>query len=171
MRTNNLCAVTAKQGRSSWRGAVLASALLAALALGGCSSTPIPAPANEAAAPPAQCQGGPDCLTAPGSENGPAPVIPHQGQRIGARLAPVPPGAAAQLKLESDTGMLVVDVAPNAPAAAAGLRKGDVVLSVDNAPVSTMNGFSDALNAAAPNHVAKLEVSRNGKKRQTTLTF
>ena len=50
---------------------------------------------------------------------------------IGAGLQTITPTLAAALRLPTDSGVLVSDVLRGSPAQAAGLRIGDVLLSVD----------------------------------------
>jgi serine protease Do len=51
---------------------------------------------------------------------------------LGVYLQPLTPDLASELNLAPDTkGALIADVAPNSPAAAAGLQRGDVVIQAD----------------------------------------
>ena len=57
---------------------------------------------------------------------------------IGAGLQTITPTLAAALRLPTDSGVLVSDVLPGSPAQAAGLRIGDVLLSVDGMEVNNV---------------------------------
>jgi S1-C subfamily serine protease len=47
--------------------------------------------------------------------------------------------------------------------------KGDVLLSVDGAQVNSLADLTAAVNAAAPNHSAQFEMSRDGVARDVTI--
>jgi len=96
-------------------------------------------------------------------------IIAHQGARLDARFVPVTPSSAAQLKLDSDRGMIAAEVLPSGLAAKAGIAKGDVLLTVDGTAVNSRADLTAALNAAAPHHSAMFELSRNGVIRSVTI--
>jgi serine protease Do len=98
----------------------------------------------------------------------PAPIA-HEGARIGAVFIPVAPGSAATLRIESDRGLIVSDVASDGSAAKAGIQRGDVLLSVDGSPVNSLADLTSAVNAAAPRHKAEFEMSRNGSILDVTI--
>jgi serine protease Do len=58
----------------------------------------------------------------------------HRGE-IGVQAITITPVIAAGLHLSRDYGVLVEDVRPESPAAAAGLKSGDLVLSLEGRPV------------------------------------
>ena len=60
----------------------------------------------------------------------------------GATLDELPPSHPAYGQIE---GVLVTRVARNSPAAAAGLRRGDIILGVDGAGVSSIDDLAQAL--------------------------
>ncbi len=47
--------------------------------------------------------------------------------------------------------------------------KGDVLLSVDGTPVNSLADLTAAVNAAAPDHSAKFEMSRDGVARDVII--
>jgi S1-C subfamily serine protease len=96
-------------------------------------------------------------------------IIAHQGARLDARFGPVTPRSAAQLKLDSDRGMIAAEVVPGGLAAKAGIAKGDVLLTVDGSAVNSGVDLTAALNAAASHHSAIFELSRDGVKRSVTI--
>lgn len=60
---------------------------------------------------------------------------------LGAKLQNVTPEIAEGLGLKRATGALVASVSPNSPAAKAGLKSGDVIVSIDGQAVEDQNGF------------------------------
>ncbi|QHS09759.1 DegQ family serine endoprotease [Sinimarinibacterium sp. NLF-5-8] len=56
----------------------------------------------------------------------------------GASFAPVDDGTRSE---NGDSGIIVQDIQPNSPAARSGLRKGDVIVSVNRKAVTTMDQF------------------------------
>ncbi len=82
---------------------------------------------------------------------------------IGATFQSVSREIADSLGLERPSGALVADVAANSPAAEAGLKPGDVVLSIDNQPVEDHESLGYRIGSKLLGGTAKLGVSRNGK--------
>jgi len=60
----------------------------------------------------------------------------------------------------------VVDVAPNSPGHHAGLRSGDVILSLDGAPIRDSAAMVGRVLLAPPNRAVELEVVRLGRPMQ-----
>jgi serine protease Do len=80
------------------------------------------------------------------------------GKRLGLALSPIPEAARGQLGLEPGiSGVLIQRVEPNSPAAQAGLKQGDVIVSANNQPVS------------APADVAKAWTDSQEQKRPALL--
>jgi Do/DeqQ family serine protease len=87
----------------------------------------------------------------------------------GARLQSVTPEIAQSLGLPTPAGALVADVWPNGPAARAGLRQGDVIVSVDGAPVTDRASVNYAIGTHRPGDTVRLGVRRGGGEQQLTL--
>jgi len=80
------------------------------------------------------------------------------GKRLGLALSPIPEAARGQLGLEpGSSGVLIQRVDPNSPAAEAGLKQGDVIVSANRQPVS------------APADVAKAWSDAQGQKKPILL--
>ena len=85
---------------------------------------------------------------------------------IGAGAQDITPTLAEGLKLAQSWGVVVVDVTPDGPAAAAGLQIQDIILSADGRRIETMPALTAALYLHRIDQVVKLEVLR-GKERKT----
>ncbi|MET0294172.1 MAG: Do family serine endopeptidase [Phenylobacterium sp.] len=89
---------------------------------------------------------------------------------LGARTQPITSEMASALGLRTPQGALVSDLWPGGPAARAGLRQGDVVVSVDGQPVVDPAGLSYAIGAHRPGDGIVLGVmSPNGPRREARL--
>jgi serine protease DegQ len=82
---------------------------------------------------------------------------------IGIQTAPLTPEIARLLQVEADGGVLVLEVVPGGPAEQAGMRPGDVIMSVDGEPVDSVEAFLGALRARHPGDHLEVEVLRNGQ--------
>ncbi|MEK7703428.1 MAG: trypsin-like peptidase domain-containing protein [Myxococcota bacterium] len=81
---------------------------------------------------------------------------------LGMALGEIGPEMRAQLGLsKSDGGALLRDLDPNGVAARAGLRPGDVVLSVNGRDLQQPRDFVAIIRAAKPGSVLRLKVRRN----------
>jgi Do/DeqQ family serine protease len=85
---------------------------------------------------------------------------------LGARLQTVSPEVARSLGLATPQGALVADVWPGTPAARAGLKQGDVVVSADGQPVVDAAGVSYAVANHRPGDTVRLGVRRGGGQQE-----
>jgi serine protease Do len=85
---------------------------------------------------------------------------------IGAVAQEITPDLAAGLHLPQRWGVIVVDVKPDGPAAAAGLQIEDIILAADDRRVETLPSLSSALYLHRLDQVVKLEILR-GDERKT----
>ena len=69
------------------------------------------------------------------------------------------------------TGAVVGTVRTGGPAAAAGVRSGDVIVSVNGKPISSANELTSAVGALQPGDKATLEVQRGGSTLTLTVTL
>ena len=76
---------------------------------------------------------------------------------------------ARRLKLSAESGVLVVAVSGGGPAEAAGLRGGDVVLTLDGAPSPSVDAIHKLLTRERIGKRITLELLRNGARVQVGL--
>ena len=81
----------------------------------------------------------------------------------GARLQAVTPEIAESLGLRSPTGALVASVVPNSPAAKAGIKSSDLIVSIDGQTVDDPNAFDYRFATRPLGGNAQIEVQRSGK--------
>ena len=82
---------------------------------------------------------------------------------LGARLQAVTPEIAESLGLRSPTGALVASVIPNSPAAKAGIKSSDLIVSIDGQTVDDPNAFDYRFATRPLGGNAQIEVQRSGK--------
>jgi S1-C subfamily serine protease len=87
---------------------------------------------------------------------------------LGVALGDVTPEIAARLELPVSGGAAILDVAENSPAAAAGLRAGDIVVRVDDTPVNSSVDVRRAVRAKHPSDTITLTVRRGDAEKQFT---
>jgi serine protease Do len=84
---------------------------------------------------------------------------------IGAVAQEITPTLADGLKLSQHWGVIIADVNPDGPAAAAGLQVQDIVLTADDRRIETLPQLSSALYLHRLDQVLKLEVLRGDQKK------
>ena len=90
---------------------------------------------------------------------------------MGALLGPLTPEMAQQFGLKSDKGALINQVTPGGPAEKAGLKMGDVVTAIDGRPVNNADDLTMAVIAKAPGSTVNLDIVRNSKPTQISITL
>jgi serine protease Do len=90
---------------------------------------------------------------------------------LGVTIQNLNPDLAKAFGLNQGGGALVGDVSPGSPGAKAGLQRGDVILQLNGAPVSSSNDLSLKISQMAPGSVAHLQVDRNGQKQDINVTL
>ena len=101
----------------------------------------------------------------PPDDNGDDDNQPPGGQplgRLGLYAQTVTPDVATRLKLQTQSGAFVVQVAPGSAAARAGIVHGDVIHRVDRAEVTSAEELAKALSDLKPGQY-QLEVERKGR--------
>ncbi|HEV7904488.1 MAG TPA: PDZ domain-containing protein [Pyrinomonadaceae bacterium] len=68
-------------------------------------------------------------------------------------------------------GVVVREVSKDSPAAKAGLQKNDVLLRFDGEQISSAQKLQRLINESAPEHTARLTISRNGAEQELSVTL
>lgn len=68
-------------------------------------------------------------------------------------------------------GVGVAGVTENSPAAKAGVQKGDVILRFDGEGVTSVAKLQRLISEAAPQHTARLTISRSGAEQELSVTL
>jgi Do/DeqQ family serine protease len=83
---------------------------------------------------------------------------------LGATFDPVTPAIAESLGMQRPTGAIVKDVEPGSPAEKAGIRPGDVVLSIDGHAIEHPDALDYRLETAGPGKKVTLAMLSRGRK-------
>ncbi|MEC7946641.1 MAG: trypsin-like peptidase domain-containing protein [Myxococcota bacterium] len=84
---------------------------------------------------------------------------------MGVGLRPLDESLSAELGVPSGSGVVLGQIYPGTPAADAGLRAGDVLTTLDGAPVGDSAAVVRAIGSRKPGDVVKLGVVRDGRDR------
>jgi serine protease Do len=83
---------------------------------------------------------------------------------LGVAIQPLDSDMSKALNLPENSGVLVSDVTKDAPAAKAGVRRGDVIMSVDDHKVRTTGELRNAIAASGSSKTVRLRILREGKE-------
>jgi len=90
---------------------------------------------------------------------------------LGVSIQEVTPALAKAFGLPSAEGALIGDVTADGPGGKAGLQKGDVIVGLNGQPISDYQELRLRVSQSAPGETAKLDIYRNGQKRQISVTL
>jgi len=105
-----------------------------------------------------------------GEEDGPLPAAAVARSRLGLSVQTVNAEIADALGLHADKGALVTAVLPGGPGEEAGLKRGDVILRVDDAVVRGADGLAAAFSAIKPGREIDLTLMRGIKTLELSIT-
>ncbi len=95
---------------------------------------------------------------------------------LGIRMVSLTPEVKQQLKyrqnldLRDETGVLIVEVLPNSPAAQAGLRSGDVIIAIADTQITSTPQVQDIVESTPSGEELPLEVLRDNSPINLTVT-
>jgi serine protease Do len=85
--------------------------------------------------------------------------------RIGAYIQELTPEIAQRFGVSDKRGVLIADIVPDSPADRGGLHAGDIVVELDQRPISTAAMFRNRISLTEPQSVVKLKIFRDGEER------
>lgn len=88
--------------------------------------------------------------------------------QLGAIIADITPEMASQFAMDVHDGVLIQEVQPGTPAQRAGLREGDIVISLDGTRVHSSGALLKALRAHRPGDRVTMTVMRGGRSLTAT---
>jgi len=89
---------------------------------------------------------------------------------IGVSIGTIPENATETLGLKGRQGALVASVAPNGPAAKAGVEPGDVIIQFNGKPVKDRDALVSMVVATSPNTTVPVRVVRDREERTVNVT-
>jgi serine protease Do len=90
--------------------------------------------------------------------------------RIGVQIGSVPRAAAEGLGLKAGQGASVGSVMEDMPAAAAGIKAGDIILKINGRTVESSSDVSRTIASVKPGSKINLTIMREGKEREMAVT-
>jgi serine protease Do len=90
---------------------------------------------------------------------------------LGVQIQDVTPELARGLDLKVPEGVAIIEVHDNTPAEQAGLRNGDVVLSMDHKPTPNSSLFRNRVSLSHPGQRVAFEILRDGDVKQVDVVL
>lgn len=94
---------------------------------------------------------------------------PDVEESLGLRVEAITPELVRSLRLDNSKGVVVSQVAPDSPAAEAGIRRGDIVREINRQPVTDMESYTEATSRLTANAPALLLLERRGSSLYVAL--
>ncbi|MBV8551889.1 MAG: PDZ domain-containing protein [Acidobacteriaceae bacterium] len=92
------------------------------------------------------------------------------GSYLGIRLADIDPDRATALKLAEARGVEITEVEPGSPAAEAGLKTGDVLLTYNGENILGAQQLGRLVYETPPGHKIRVQYWREGRQETTVIT-
>ncbi|MEO7660069.1 MAG: PDZ domain-containing protein [Pyrinomonadaceae bacterium] len=92
------------------------------------------------------------------------------GGYLGVQTEEVSKENFAKFGLREVRGVAIEEVLENSPAAAAGMRDGDVIVRFNGEPVTSSRKLTRLVSEVAPDHQVKLTILRGGSEQEVTAT-
>ena len=90
---------------------------------------------------------------------------------MGVGTQPITPELQQQYGLSRSSGLLIAQVAPNSPAAAAGLQQGDIIVKVNGEDITDSVALVTLVRGMKPGDQVQLTIDRNGQEQTVTVTL
>jgi putative serine protease PepD len=95
----------------------------------------------------------------------------NNGGYLGVDISTLTPGLRQQYGLTPNSGVVILDIIPGSPAAAAGLQQGDVIVALDGHAVTTATGLQTAVEKDKPGQQVQVTYYRGASRKTTTVTL
>lgn len=90
---------------------------------------------------------------------------------IGVTIQDLDEVTAKALGIKEAKGALIGSVMPNEPADKAGLKSGDIVVKIENTPITSASDLTKVIASYKPGSKIKVTAVRDGKEKQFTVTL
>lgn len=90
---------------------------------------------------------------------------------LGVTMSPISDEKAKELKLFSPKGVYIEEVMKGGAADKAGMRKGDVIVSIDSTETATPSSVQEKVSSYHPGDKARITVIRGGESKTLEVTF
>lgn len=100
-------------------------------------------------------------------EHGPITSDPY----VGITYVPVDAAVQQQFRLAVSKGILITSIVSSGPAQRAGIRAGDVIVSIDGRAIGTDEEFTKELDAHKAGDQITVNINRYGQTRSATITL
>jgi Do/DeqQ family serine protease len=90
---------------------------------------------------------------------------------IGVSIQDIDPSMAQKKDLSTREGAYVVELSPDGAARKAGIEVGDIIVSVNNEPVSSASELQEQIANYRPGNTVKVSVIRSGTRRRFSVTL
>ena len=90
---------------------------------------------------------------------------------LGITMQEISDKIAEELKLSSRNGVYIVEVLKGGAAEKAGIKAGDILLSIDSVKVASSSSVQETVSRFSPDDVAVVTVLRNGKEKEFEVVF
>ena len=88
---------------------------------------------------------------------------------VGITVQPINSSLSKYLDIQGDLGLMVTAVDPQGPSAKAGLREGDIILSIDGLKTTDISTYQLKMNEISADQTISVEYRRKGKTAQTNI--
>ena len=99
-------------------------------------------------------------------------IIKHGGVkrgRVGVLIQDLTPDLAKAMKIDADSGAVITRVVPGSAADKAGLKQGDVIVSLNDEVIKGASGLRNRVGLMRPGQRVKIGYFRNGEKKNLLL--
>lgn len=90
---------------------------------------------------------------------------------LGMQVQGMSPKIAQALQLPGSIGVIVRDISIDGPAAHAGIRRGDVILKMNDQAIETFEGLLKVVSGLKPGDKIAIEMLREGESHKTEMTL